>query len=44
MWAEGIQSEHMMNKSTHENKIYHMDSTCIYSVSKKHTLIQGTYV
>lgn len=41
---KGIQSEHMMNKPIYENKICHVNFTSIYSVSRKHTLVQGTCV
>lgn len=41
---KGIQAEHTMNKSIYENKIYHINSTSIYSVSRKHTLVQGVCV
>lgn len=42
--GKSTQSGHMTNKSIYESKIYHMNSTSIYSVSRKHTLVQGTRV
>lgn len=41
---KGIQTEHMMNKSIYENKIYHVNFTSIYSESRKHTLVHDTCV